>query len=520
LCLEVPVLIESLPSASSAKISEQTRTMIVLAAGAVVRMSSSIAAGQQVRLTHLPAKKSILCRVNSVRQNPNAPAHVELEFLEPGEGFWGVYFPPDASKTVRAAAAPVAATRPVAAPHKAAPAATPSLSAPPKPKPAPAMPAPPAKKPAAPVSYEANPPGEPKDIVAVADAIEVQRKPALAPAAAKPAMAPAAPAAPKSATPPPPKSAPPTPTAAAPAAKPNTAEEQILAEIADLPPVTATRGIASTLFVSDGALAPERSGAARKVIWATAALVLLGGAIFASLQLRAPQVSTAATSAVETQPAPTLPPSPEATSPVAEPAPAPAATEILKPADPPVAKADSAKPPEASRPPAPAPAAESPAPAPPPQRPALTLGNTATKPQIRAPQLAATESAVELSPAAAPAADVAPAGLGNLVTASPAPAVPAAPVVKHAVIPPRQISTVPPVYPPLARQNRIEGDVVIDAEINEKGRVSSMKIVSGPPMLQQAARDALQLWRYEPARQDGKPVPGQVRVTIQFRLKQ
>jgi protein TonB len=46
-----------------------------------------------------------------------------------------------------------------------------------------------------------------------------------------------------------------------------------------------------------------------------------------------------------------------------------------------------------------------------------------------------------------------------------------------------------------------------------------MKVVSGPAMLQQAAMDALHLWKYQPATLDGKAVPIHLTVTIQFRLQ-
>ena len=81
------------------------------------------------------------------------------------------------------------------------------------------------------------------------------------------------------------------------------------------------------------------------------------------------------------------------------------------------------------------------------------------------------------------------------------------------------ISSVPPVYPQIARSQRISGDVRIDALIDENGRVTGMKVVSGPIMLHQAAMDALHQWRYKPATLNGKPVSMHLVVTIQFRLQ-
>src|ERR1700761_4296250 len=58
------------------------------------------------------------------------------------------------------------------------------------------------------------------------------------------------------------------------------------------------------------------------------------------------------------------------------------------------------------------------------------------------------------------------------------------------------ISSVPPVYPTLARQQHIEGQVLVDALVDVNGRVSAMKVVSGPVLLHQAAMDALRQWKY------------------------
>src|SRR6266699_3618068 len=81
------------------------------------------------------------------------------------------------------------------------------------------------------------------------------------------------------------------------------------------------------------------------------------------------------------------------------------------------------------------------------------------------------------------------------------------------------ISSIPPVYPALARNQHVSGDVRIDALIDANGRVTTMKVVSGPTLLHQAAMDALRQWKYQPASLDGKPVPMHLTVTIQFRFQ-
>jgi len=81
------------------------------------------------------------------------------------------------------------------------------------------------------------------------------------------------------------------------------------------------------------------------------------------------------------------------------------------------------------------------------------------------------------------------------------------------------LSSVAPVYPQLAKTQRVSGDVKVDALIDANGRVTTMKVVSGPTLLHQAAMDALRQWKYQPATLDGKPVAMHLTVTLQFRLQ-
>jgi len=87
------------------------------------------------------------------------------------------------------------------------------------------------------------------------------------------------------------------------------------------------------------------------------------------------------------------------------------------------------------------------------------------------------------------------------------------------VKPAKLVKSVPPVYPELARNQRISGNVQIDALIDADGNVSSMKVLSGPPLLHQAALDALKQWKYQPAELDGKATSMHLTVTIQFRTQ-
>ncbi|MGB2901210.1 MAG: energy transducer TonB [Candidatus Acidiferrum sp.] len=98
---------------------------------------------------------------------------------------------------------------------------------------------------------------------------------------------------------------------------------------------------------------------------------------------------------------------------------------------------------------------------------------------------------------------------------APAVALPVGGDVKQA----RLISSVPPSYPVLAKNQHVAGDVRVDALIDASGRVTTMKVVSGPTLLHQAAMDALRQWKYQPATLNGNAVPMHLTVTIQFRLQ-
>lgn len=85
---------------------------------------------------------------------------------------------------------------------------------------------------------------------------------------------------------------------------------------------------------------------------------------------------------------------------------------------------------------------------------------------------------------------------------------------------PRQIYSVNPDYPALARQMRLSGVVLVDAVIDEKGNVVQAKVVSGHPLLIQAALSAVLQWKYEPTTLNGQPVSVELVVQVHFNFKQ
>jgi periplasmic protein TonB len=77
---------------------------------------------------------------------------------------------------------------------------------------------------------------------------------------------------------------------------------------------------------------------------------------------------------------------------------------------------------------------------------------------------------------------------------------------------------VQPAYPPLARQARIQGPVVLQAEIGKDGSIQNLRLISGHPMLAPAAIEAIKQWKYKPYILNGEPVEVETTITFNFTL--
>jgi protein TonB len=75
-----------------------------------------------------------------------------------------------------------------------------------------------------------------------------------------------------------------------------------------------------------------------------------------------------------------------------------------------------------------------------------------------------------------------------------------------------------PQYPELARRVRVEGAVTLAALISREGRIEQLQVLSGHPLLQKAALDAVRQWLYKPYRLNGEPVEVETTITVNFRL--
>jgi periplasmic protein TonB len=141
-------------------------------------------------------------------------------------------------------------------------------------------------------------------------------------------------------------------------------------------------------------------------------------------------------------------------------------------------------------------------------------------------------------PAGVSAANIIPGGiaggvLGGVLSATPVnfaqPLAPAPPTpAPKAMVPlepvrvggsvkePRVLKMVAPVFPPLASRARVAGIVVLEAVVTAEGTVDRIRVVSGHPLLVQAAIDCVKRWQYEPTLLNGVPIPVILTAKVSF----
>ncbi len=188
-----------------------------------------------------------------------------------------------------------------------------------------------------------------------------------------------------------------------------------------------------------------------------------------------------------------------------------------------------------------APRLELPLPIKPPQAQPRAEGGPATGMSVPAtgPQMAATRrfvlpvvGAPEFEPApsvegnlrmgsggAGPLGDLAAVGTGpgpSVTVVRPKPSGPVA--VSGGVTEGMLMAPIRPAYPAIARAAGVQGKVVMEAVISKAGRIESLRALSGPEMLRQAAMTAVQAARYRPYLLSGEPVEVQTTITVVFTL--
>jgi TonB family protein len=90
--------------------------------------------------------------------------------------------------------------------------------------------------------------------------------------------------------------------------------------------------------------------------------------------------------------------------------------------------------------------------------------------------------------------------------------------VNEFVMAERLTTQVQPVYPPLARSARVQGTVILTVHIGTDGTVLDTDLLSGHPLLVNAAKEAVSQWHYKPFQVAGKPVESITVVTVPFSL--
>ena len=167
-------------------------------------------------------------------------------------------------------------------------------------------------------------------------------------------------------------------------------------------------------------------------------------------------------------------------------------------------------------------------PAPPPRTNAARSTSTVASSQNAAPVVA--PAGVTPEPPAAPGPPV-PSngfieggvpGIGVVTPPPPPPQPPPPPLtpirLHQGMQAPRKIVNVDPIYPRMAQTAHIEGVVILEAIIDAQGRVTTARVLRSIPLLDQAAVDAVQQWKFTPALLNGEPVPVVMTVTVNFKL--
>jgi len=84
----------------------------------------------------------------------------------------------------------------------------------------------------------------------------------------------------------------------------------------------------------------------------------------------------------------------------------------------------------------------------------------------------------------------------------------------------RALYKMPPEYPKEARKKGISGTVRLHVIVAKDGSIEQLEVMSGHPLLQQAALDAVRQWRYQPTLLNGSPVEVDTTIDVIFAFNQ
>lgn len=502
---------------------ERARSIIVFRHGGVLRMSTPVSPGQLLVLTNLKSAQDAICRVVKVQPHLNSVSYVEVEFTHPQPGYWGVYFSPAMAKTPQEAASSSSTTPEIAAKNSTAapgntfvanltkpgsddstfvplgsqdvqPAASSTSSA------------------TVPPARAVRLPQKSTDHAAVTGP-QVQAPPVAAGLSNAPTR---------------------TPVSSADSSTARTKEQEADDLVADQT-LTKASPHSTPLAETTGSFG-SRLGARSEKRDPTGGrnwilIAACGGALFVAIggfllfhhkpaDIQSTSVQPVAQAPV-TQPAETQSATVAITTSAAKPSPAPTA----RVHDAPVAVTQE------------------------PGKGMAIIEDTHTYSKVEAPAPSPAHSVKSTVPSVFGAFNAHPVTtphttttappnidsavvppiaentlLGITSTTSATPLLPAA-LTGNVPIPaggqirkPQAVSRVLPQYPDAARRMRAQGDVVVEIVIEKSGSVSEAKAISGPPLLRQAAVDAVRRWKYDPTMLDGQPIAVQMTVTVQFHL--
>jgi protein TonB len=499
---EIPVTIHASRYSGASKsagklppVHEETRTVIIFPQGAVVRLSATVTPGELVVLTNKRSGADVVCRVTSIKTQPGIQNYVNLEFAQRALGFWEESRPIEqaspAEQLTAASTSPAAVPPPAPTPITAAFKASPPVIAPVIAEEPPAMRNP---MPAAEVKSVS---AQPLRVTPLADVSaanpEVAEKDADPAPVRVPEISPA----------------------------PVSAHKQ--------PHVLPSR---TPRFQSFETTKPAAGRSTKKIaLMATAAVALVAvGALGGAFLLQRDRGTTVAQQIPDSPTTSTLPPAPA--PPMAQPTAVPPApvtntssrAGTLEPFASSPGKSSSLG---VSAQPAPVrmavetPRVEVQAPAAPASRPTIKLGKIAAPRPASPTRLNSSEPPPVFAdanglPKALSESAFNTAARNTLIAPEPAPV---EPIRGGQLQQPKLISSVSAVYPANARTQRIQGDVLLDALVDATGKVTAIKLINGHPLLQQAAMDSLRLWKYQPARLNGEPIPIHIKVSVAFRLQ-
>jgi protein TonB len=538
--LEVGVTIRGLPEEGDERspgpantTREEARTVIVFDDGAVLRLTTNIPPGRAVILSN-PQGRDVVCRIVNNRNSPNVKGYIEIEFLEATTDFWGIHKRDGQSIVSKPLAAVVTQPKAVAQPQTVS--IAPPLEAP----------APVREQPVAPELIAA---------AGVAASLDrpgggVQESPTPPSRVKIPEPATHSPDSKHSDHPAPysvdgDRSYSPTGPSA-----PATELTSLSANWEGTPPLARSPSTSNDILgkfshTTSGSASTGSGGKTPWIVGAVAAiLIALGAGVFLMRRGSAVMPPTSPVAAVS-HPTTQVPPVPVSTPISQSPAPVDQAIAEPSPQGSPLSPAfsrTSPAPNEIADTVAPAlqqaprrqmqdlPATQSnqlnseqPGPSTPKSLAARNLNMTTPTDAGRSGKL--VDSSVPDIDDATVSGSVGLAGGGLLSTVS-HPILPPPPAgfvgassPGETASEPKLISSSRPVYPQVAKQASIEGDVNIAVDIDARGNVVGAKASAGPMYLRQAAVDAVKKWQYKPAYLNGKPTATHISITIQFRLK-